>query len=420
MASRPHAIALMMLRNIRNNKTRLLVKIKSEKKAPYYWVNKNGTYKKLNPVEITELQRVFLDVGWMPPSAYQFEQAALLSSPRKWQVLDAFQCPDTGKVYRFGTKRFTHCDLILMLPGLAFQPDKWRTPLKILRRLSKQYWLPIVRTMERTYIAKKRFSYTFEDTRPSALKLNEVYNICSKKINKRYLHAKLKDPSLSAILAVRNPDPCRTPPKCHWVPSTGLCVTPTAWMVWNRLRRTGSPDIPAEYNDFKQQIESIPSVSDRHTRLCQMLERTRPKKIGGICLYDESRYTVRVMILCSDRSVGGRLLEEIIRRFSHKTLYIDHPLPEVIPFYSKYGFRFQDPGDPNTMVYTRQQQQQQKQQQQSIASSALSSVRSMSRSKSKSKPRQTQRELSQDSFINQFSPAEWQRLDEVILPFPSQ
>ena len=340
---RPHAIAMMMLQGVRNGKTRLLVRAKTAYPTPFYWMNKNGTHKALSRQEREDVFPILVGAGWVS------DTMQAIHAPSKWRVLSVFTCVDDDKICRIGTRQFTHCDLLLLVPGMAFRPERWHTPRKELCRTARRL-AQITPTIQKTYLGKKRSSYEFKDVRPSSIQLNDIRDICQYEINKEYLKKTLEDPFLSAIVAVRTPEPCEASPRCHWVRKTGSCIVPSARMVWNRLVKADAPGVPDEFDDFKAMLGTL-TVQERNQRLCEMLETTRlAPKIGGVCLYDESDTDVRIMIFCSHRSVGGKLLEEMIRRFAdYKTLYIDHPLKAVIPFYTKYGFRFHD---PTTMIYS--------------------------------------------------------------------
>ena len=61
--------------------------------------------------------------------------------------------------------------------------------------------------------------------------------------------------------------------------------------------------------------------------------------IGGVCIYRKTAVSVVVLILCSNRSVGGNILRYLIDKYgADKSVYINEPLPEVVDFYKKHSF----------------------------------------------------------------------------------
>jgi hypothetical protein len=70
--------------------------------------------------------------------------------------------------------------------------------------------------------------------------------------------------------------------------------------------------------------------------------------IGGVCLFTENVQDqhITVWILCSNRSVGSFLLNEIKKK--QPTVFIDSPLEDVVDFYTSHGFRWLD--EPNLMI----------------------------------------------------------------------
>jgi hypothetical protein len=60
--------------------------------------------------------------------------------------------------------------------------------------------------------------------------------------------------------------------------------------------------------------------------------------IGALCIYKESEDEVTVWILCSNRSLGKKLLDHLALK--NKPIIIDSPVDDAISFYIHLGWNW--------------------------------------------------------------------------------
>jgi hypothetical protein len=102
-------------------------------------------------------------------------------------------------------------------------------------------------------------------------------------------------------------------------------------MVYTRIKP------PVSYKKF---VESIPPNENMNSVLCNLLDTKI--HVGGFCVFREDKDTITIYILCSNRALGKKMLDHLSDR--GKTVIIDQPLQEAIPFYERYGWRLEQDG----------------------------------------------------------------------------
>lgn len=249
--------------------------------------------------------------------------------------------------------KLTRCDLIVLL-GLVRHPDRWDQPFNSLcRRFRRRRAIQRLTTAVRNTYRFHRDEYQYKQVEhpftgiTPRLTSEKINVLCKEAIDTQYIQNMLKDPLMRILVAVRRvpssfPPEC-TPPACYRSHRMKDCGVPRPIDIY---RNKESDVSSVSFDEFKRILyQKHPDPTDRAVALCKI-----PRKpiIGGFALFKETQDSVTVFILCSNRSIGKNMLDEFKKR--GKTLYIDHPLPEVISFYQKTGFRVID---KQTMMWER-------------------------------------------------------------------
>ena len=115
-------------------------------------------------------------------------------------------------------------------------------------------------------------------------------------------------------------------------------MSPDTWNVFRHLISKGNPrnkSILSTYLAFKDYVYH----SGDPNLLCSLVHEDITKEvIGGLCIYGLEQDTVVIYILCSNRSLGQKILDHV--KSWGKTVMIDEPLPEVQSFYQHLGFQW--------------------------------------------------------------------------------
>lgn len=308
----------------------------------YFWMNRRGEFRKIKDHDVEEMRQLWIQAAW------ENRVGGKSSVSTKWAIVDEFTC-DPTKTCKVGSKTYTRCGLITILtPSVAFHPEKWTLPMEELcDMLRRKKMRQVVPRLTRGYMRGKRNDYTFREIDGGDITPKHLDDICQGKINRKYLAHALADPKNRVLVAVRTPMPCKEP-TCYWIKKTRKCVEPSTWNIYRRLvKLTG---LATPYNTFRETIMSMTNKRERTAHLCRLLETTQTPLIGGVCVFVETSVHVKIIILCSHRSIGSILLKHIIQRFrDKKIILVNHPLEDVIDFYSNHGFRWHD---SENMIYT--------------------------------------------------------------------
>lgn len=258
--------------------------------------------------------------------------------------LVASQAPEFCEAVPPGHKRkarLTRCDLIVLL-GIARKPDRWDHPFESLcRRFRRRRAIERLTTAVRSTYRSHRDEYQYREIEhpftgiTPRLTTDRINALCKEAIDLRYIQNMMKDPLMKILVAVRRvpssfPPECR-PPACYRSRRMKNCAVPRPIDIY---RSKESAISTLSFAEFRRMLyQEHPDPTDRAIALCGMPRRP---VIGGFALFKEAPDSLTVFILCSNRSIGRNMLDNLKRR--GKIVYIDHPLPEVIEFYQKSGF----------------------------------------------------------------------------------
>lgn len=247
-------------------------------------------------------------------------------------------------------RSMTKCDLILRLPVVLRNPKKWSMDFEELCRIVMLTDLTIGRALLKKYLRGKRSSYYLKEISPRRLKKSEFVTLCKNKINWNYILNIMTDPEVKVMVARRElpaPPPIECPPPDCIVTKTGGCRAPKPLDFFRGdltfrgevLRgQTNRQSYKIYKEKYDQKTKGLSSAEREKLYPCSSLKRSLATKLGGVCLYSETDSEIRIWVLCSNRMVGGKMLEHFISKKKDRLVIIDHPLEEVIPFYEKYGF----------------------------------------------------------------------------------
>jgi hypothetical protein len=203
--------------------------------------------------------------------------------------------------------------------GYAYRPDVWTLPPATITRLIKTNE-KLTKSI-RTIFKKRRELYSVREIDPADLTDDQISNLCKNKIRMKYIKNKFASPENKVLIARRDIHPC-VPPRCFYT-SKKTCKRPDVLNVFRSIKPSVS------YEEF---VASLPKT-DRNDALCSMLHR---EHIGALCVYSESEDDVTVFILCSNRSLGKKLLDHLALK--NKPIVIDSPLDDAVSFYIHLGW----------------------------------------------------------------------------------
>lgn len=256
----------------------------------------------------------------------------------------ASQAPEVCEAIPPGKKRkvgLTRCDLIVLL-GIVKRPDIWNYPFdKLCKRFRKRRAVDTLTAAVRSTYKAHRGEYQFiqMDNHPGIiprLTPEKMATMCKEAINLDYIENLMRDPMMKIIVAVRRipssfPPECQ-PPACYRSRRMKKCGIPRPIDIF-RSKESAISGI--SFVEFKKMIhQNFPDPVDRAVHLCKLPRRPT---IGGFAIIRELPESITVHILCSNRSIGKNMLDNMKER--KRIVYIDHPLPEVISFYEKCGFQ---------------------------------------------------------------------------------
>jgi hypothetical protein len=305
-------------------------------KSVFRYVEKDTIVQRIPAEELVFLQ-FFLEsrLGWDLSSTED-----IVDDPRLNFVIENEIHNETGEFCRVGDKNLTQCDLLVQL-SLITQSSSWDLPMV---RLCDWYRRPIekraVERMQKVSILTKRPHYFFHRvTNIKRLRKMDLMRLCRDEINWNYLKKKLDLPDVQVLMAKRSisklSEICK-PPYCMET-RKGLCKAPDPWSVFRALYKNKS-----DYETFKTDLMTrFPDPIERNNHLCSLPLKPVGSVLGGFCIFSESETQIIIWILCSDRAMGKALLERF--KSTGKSIIIDHPLSNVLGFYTKCGFISVDP-----------------------------------------------------------------------------
>jgi len=232
----------------------------------------------------------------------------------------------------------TYCDLIIALRLVRSAEDIF--DMKELCRdyreeCARQRLAQTARSTYRRHRHQYEFTeipYPFKRMIPK-MTAADMDNLCKHSLNTEYIKNMMKNPSLTLLIAYRRipssfPAEC-PPPKCYRSRTMAACGIPRSADIYR------SAKIPLPFDQFKEMLRrDYPDPVERARYLCGLPKTAR---IGGFAILEEGPRAITVYILCSNRSIGKNILDELRRR--GKRVFIDHPLDDVVEFYKKCGFQ---------------------------------------------------------------------------------
>lgn len=292
-----------------------------------------------------------------------------MGSHTTWKIEDSYECDPselcktlswTGNTPVY----LTVCDMILMTHSHE-HPNRWRFSFqkwcdKYNHWRRHQFLRQKTQVLVKRVFKRKRHEYVSKIVSCSFLSVKQIDHMCHEKINTTYLKKMLTRYGMRMMIARRGLETHKKTTTCespNCVPDKKkICVTPSPWNVFLMLNRgvvfqdhdTRSRQYAAFVNDLETRY---PDKTQRAKILCDLYRKGFVSVVGGVCLFteDSTNKNIKIWILCSNRSVGSFLLNEIKKR--QPTVLIDSPLEDVVDFYISQGFRWID--YPNLMIYER-------------------------------------------------------------------